>query len=150
MLRATAALRRKPDAGLTLVEVLVVLSIIAITTGAAMLRLGLGGVQDNLLATATTMATAVTEASDAALATGHDRVLNLRPDAYLIAADGSTADPVWRQTPGLKLAASQGGAGPWRLSADAASAPFDLRLSAGPQTVTLRFDGLRATVAGAP
>ena len=141
--------RRKADAGLTLVEVLVVLSIIAITTGAAMLRLGLGRGQDDLMATATAMAVAVTEASDAALASGQDRVLKLGPEAYLIQSEFSTADPVWRQTPGFDLAV-QGAAGPWRLSANAASAPFGVRLSAGQLSVVLRFDGLRAKVEAIP
>lgn len=150
MTRAPARALRKADAGLTLVEVLVVLSIIAITTGAAMLRLGLGRGQDDLAATATAMAAAVTEASDAALASGQDRVLELGPEAYLIQPDGSASAPVWRQTPGLALAAAQGGQGPWRLSADAASAPFGLRLSAGQQSVFVQFDGLRARVETAP
>lgn len=127
-----------------------VLSIIAITTGAAMLRLGLGQRQDDLVSAAAAMSLAVTQASDAALSSGHDRLVQLGPEAYLIHVDGSTADPVWQQTPGLTITAAQGGAGPWRLSADAASSPFDVRLSAGQQSVTLRFDGLQARVEAAP
>lgn len=147
---ASASTRRKADAGLTLIEVLVVLSIIAITAGAAMLRLGFGHGQDDLTAAANAMALAVTEASDAALTSGQDRILELGPEAYFIRVDGRTSDPDWRKVSGLMLAAAQGETGPWRLSADAASPPFGVRLSAGHQSVTLWFDGLRARVEAVP
>ena len=144
----TGPIRRKAEAGVTLVEILVVLSIIAITTGAAMLRLGIGRAQDDLTNAAAAMALAVTEASDAALASGQDRVLELGPQGYRVGPDGS--DPAWRQLSGLGLASAGADAGPWRLSADAASTPFGVRLSSDAKSVQVRFDGLRATVEAAP
>ena len=148
MARAPGPQHRNVEAGVTLVEILVVLSIIAITTGAAMLRLGLGRGADELAGAAGQVALAVTEAADAALASGQDRVLELGPEGYRIAVAGSEAD--WRRLPGHDLAQAEGGAGPLRLSADGAAAPFRLRLSADGHSVLLRFDGLRATVEAAP
>ena len=148
MTHAPAPQHRNVEAGVTLVEILVVLSIIAITTGAAMLRLGLGRGAGDLAGAAGQVALAVTEAADAALASGQDRLLELGPDGYRIGVAGGEAD--WHRLPGLGLARAEGGVGPLRLSADGAAAPFRLRLSADGHSVLLRFDGLRAKVEAAP
>ena len=148
MTHAPGPQHRNVEAGVTLVEILVVLSIIAITTGAAMLRLGLGRGAGDLAGAAGQVALAVTEAADAALASGQDRVLELGPEGYRIGVEGSAAE--WRRLPGLDLAQADGGAGPLRLSADGAAAPFRLRLSADGHSVLLRFDGLRASVESVP
>ena len=148
MTHAPAPQHRNVEAGVTLVEILVVLSIIAITTGAAMLRLGLGRGAGDLAGAAGQVALAVTEAADAALASGQDRLLELGPDGYRIGVEGGDAD--WHRLPGLGLAQAEGGVGPLRLSADGAAAPFRLRLSADGHSVLLRFDGLRAKVEAAP
>lgn len=150
MTRSPGPQIRRADAGVTLVEILVVLSIIAITTGAAMLRLGIGRGSYDLATAAGQLALSVTEASDASLASGQDRLLELAPEAYRIGFGGSLADSGWRRMPGLSLANVTGDARVLRLSATGASAPFRLRLSADGRSVVVRFDGLQARVEGAP
>ncbi len=142
-------IHRDPEAGVTLVEILVVLSIIAITTGAAMLRLGFGRSEEDFTAAAEAMAMTVTAASDDALQTGLDRVLQLGPEGYrIVAADAVTA-PSWHSIPDLTFRPAEGSAA-LRLSADAASTPFVLRFEGAKQSLFLRFDGLKARVEGAP
>ncbi len=141
---------RDAQAGVTLVEILVVLSIIAITTGAAMLRLGFGRSTQDFSAAVATMAIAVTQASDDALQTGQDRVLQLGPLGYrLVAADAAT-EPPWQSIPDLAFQPFNGSTQALLLSADGASIPFDLRLMGPDQTVFLRYDGLKARVGAAP
>ena len=140
---------RHSEAGVTLVEILVVLSIIAITTGAAMLRLGLGGSGDDLTSAATTLALAVTSASDAAMATGQDRLLEFGAVGYRLTPVGSDSD-TWHPLPGLTLTRADGGTDALRLSSDAASPPFQLRLTGEGNSLSLRFDGLQAKVEAAP
>ena len=135
--------RRQAQAGVTLVEILIVLSIIAITTGAVMLRLGLGKSDDALTSAAQTMALAVTQASDAALSSGKDRVLEFGALGYsLHSMDAATA---WTPLPGLTLTRSDAVAGPLRLSADGTSVPFGLILTQDSRSITVAFDGLRAS-----
>lgn len=132
---------RQPQAGVTLVEILVVLSIIAITTGAVMLRLGVGRSDDALTSTAQTMALAITQASDAALAGGEDRVLEAGALGWTLHRPG--AEPVWTPLPGGVTVAE---VGPWRLAADGTSAPFGVTLSLRDRAITVAYDGLRAGV----
>jgi prepilin-type N-terminal cleavage/methylation domain-containing protein len=142
--------QREPEAGVTLVEILVVLSIIAITTGAAMLRLGFGASQDDFAAAVQAMALAVTAASDAAMQSGQDRQLELGPLGYRLVSAGTTAEPPWQALPGLSFQPVLGRDAALRLSADGASAPFDLRLAGAERTLFLRFDGLTARVEATP
>ena len=159
--------RRAGQAGVTLVEILVVLSIIAITTGAAMLRLGVGRDGDPLSAAATGLALALTAASDAALAGGTDRRLQIGPQGYRIASAasaGNTANAADAASAAdAANAADAASAAPWhplagltatvdpvtaagRLAADGSAAPFQIRLAAGGRSLLVRFDGLRARV----
>jgi general secretion pathway protein H len=136
------ARRRSGEAGVTLVEILVVLSIIAITSGAVMLRLGLGRSDDTLTSTAQTMALAVTQGSDQALSSGQDRVLMIADQAY--ALQPANTDPVWTALPGLTLTRADAATDPLRLAADGTSAPFALVLAQAGRSVTITFDGLTA------
>ena len=134
---------RRADLGVTLVEILVVLSIIAIAAGATMLRLGLGRSDDALTSTAQTLALAITQASDAALSTGEDRLLQLGPLGYSL--QPASLPPAWMPLRDLTLSRGDARPNPLRLAADGASPPFDLRLTQGQRSVTVAFDGLRAT-----
>ncbi|MEO6300018.1 MAG: prepilin-type N-terminal cleavage/methylation domain-containing protein [Paracoccaceae bacterium] len=140
--------QRMGEAGVTLVEILVVLSIIAITTGAAMLRLGIGNGRDQLANTAAATALAITGASDAALASGRDRLIEFGADGYRITTDSGGGD--WNGMPGVDITSVEGQTGPRRLPADGSSPPFRLRLTAAGQNALVRFDGLTAKVEGAP
>ena len=142
--------RRDAEAGVTLVEILVVLSIIAITTGAAMLRLGLGRSEDDFGVAVQRLALAVSSASDAALQTGQDRQLQLGPLGYRLVSARDTTGPPWQSIAGLSFLPVAGQDAVLRLSADGASAPFDLRLASAGQTLFLRFDGLKARVETTP
>lgn len=142
-------IHRDPEAGVTLVEILVVLSIIAITTGAAMLRLGFGRTAEDFNATVAAMAMTVTAASDDALQTGLDRVLQLGPQGYRIVAADAETEPAWHPIPDLTFRPADRNSA-LLLSADAASTPFVLRLEGAKQTLFLRFDGLKARVEAAP
>ena len=133
---------RQADLGLTLVEILVVLSIIAIAAGATMLRLGLGTSDDRLTSTAQTLALALTQASDAALSTGEDRLLQIGPLGY--ALHPASLPPTWTPLRDLTLSRTDALPDPLRLAADGASSPFDLNLTQGQRSVTVTFDGLRA------
>ncbi|MEO8241425.1 MAG: prepilin-type N-terminal cleavage/methylation domain-containing protein [bacterium] len=135
--------RRQAQAGVTLVEILVVLSIIAITTGAAMLRLGIGASEDRLASTAQTLALAITQSSDAALATGEDRLLDLGPQAYRL-HPASAADSQWTPTDGLTF--TDPAPVTVRFAADGTSLPFQLHLSQDDRSILITFDGLRATI----
>ena len=149
MLPRTAS-SRHAEAGVTLVEILVVLSIIAITTGAVMLRMGLATGTDDLTAAATSLALGLTAASDAAMASGEDRLVEVAVDSYRIAPAGRAAQATWHALPGLTLTRTDGGAEPIRLSSDAASPAFELRLSASGKTSLVWFDGLQAEVEAIP
>jgi general secretion pathway protein H len=134
---------RHAEAGVTLVEILVVLSIIAIAAGAVMLRLGIGRSDDALTSTAQMLALTLTQASDTALSTGEDRVLEVGGLGYSLHPASVAA--VWTPLPDLTLTRSDAAPDPLRLAADGTSEPFQLRLSQGGRFVTVAFDGLRAT-----
>ncbi len=149
-MRAIGLNHRDAEAGVTLVEILVVLSIIAITTGAAMLRLGFGHSEDETRAAVAAMARTITAASDDALQTGQDRVLQLGPKGYRVIAANATTEPVWQTVPGLSFQPVGDRNQALRLSADGASPAFDLRLQAGSEALFLHFDGLKARVEAEP
>ena len=139
---------RDAEAGVTLVEILVVLSIFAITTGAAMLRLGFGRGAEDFNASVAAMAMTITIASDDALQSGLDRVLQLGPQGYRVVAADAVSEPAWQAIPDLTFRPLE--ASSLRLSADAASTPFVLRLEGARQTLFLRYDGLQARVEATP
>ena len=105
-----SANRRAPEAGLTLVEVLIVLSIIGIATGAAMLRLGIGQQDDRLAASAQTLALEVTLAADAALSSGQDRVLEIGTEEYKLRLDPepASAPTLWHVLSGIAVTPDAG------------------------------------------
>jgi prepilin-type N-terminal cleavage/methylation domain-containing protein len=149
-MEAARPTQREPEAGVTLVEILVVLSIIAITTGAAMLRLGFGKSQDDFAAAVQTMALSVTAASDAAMQAGRDGRLELGPLGYRLVSADTTAESSWQTLPGLSFQPVFGRDAALPLMADGASPPFDLRLAGAERTLFLHFDGLTARVEATP
>lgn len=115
-----------------------------------MLRMGLATGTDDLTAAATSLALGLTAASDAAMASGEDRLVEVAVDSYRIAPAGRAAQATWHALPGLTLTRTDGGAEPIRLSSDAASPAFELRLSASGKTSLVWFDGLQAAVEATP
>lgn len=140
--------RRNASAGLTLVEVLVVLSIIAIAAGAAMLRLGIGQGADDLSASATTLALAITAASDQAMVSGHDQRLDIGPEGFRLAPVLSETDPLWQPLTNTDFADPTSAS--FLLAANGTASPFVLRLGSAGASTLLRFDGLQAWVEPLP
>ena len=140
--------RRNATAGLTLVEVLVVLSIIAIAAGAAMLRLGIGHGADDLQASATRLALAITAASDQAMESGQDQRLDIGPEGFRIAALRSETEAPWHSLVGAGFVDPTSAT--FVLAADGTAVPFDLRLGSGRASTLLRFDGVQARVETLP
>ncbi len=140
--------RRTADAGLTLVEVLVVLSIIAVTTGALMLRLGGGRTENDLTASAAGLALVITAASDRALVSGRDERLDIGPDGYRVYPMGTESAPPWQKLTNTSFADPTSAT--FLLMADGTSTPFQLQLRSAEASTVLRFDGLRATPEAMP
>jgi prepilin-type N-terminal cleavage/methylation domain-containing protein len=139
---------RNADAGLTLIEVLVVLSIIAVTTGALMLRLGGGRTEDDLTASTASLALVITAASDRALVSGRDERLDIGPDGYRVYPAGAEKAPPWQTLTNSTFADPTSAT--FLLMADGTSAPFQLQLRSAEVSTMLQFDGLRATPEAEP
>ncbi len=151
---------RDPEAGVSLVEVMVVLAIVGIMAGVAVLGLG-GGGGTGAEAEARRLADRLQLAADEALVTGAPRALQWSPDAYrFLVWDGQERG--WRpegrpllsdahELPrGLALRSAEGEA-VIVLAADSAAAPATLAVDGADTSWTVAFDGLTAHVApGAP
>lgn len=127
---------RRPDAGVTLTEMLVVLALIAVASGAAMLRLG--SVTGNTPARAALEALAqdMRQASHDALMSGSDAVLEWRADAYRLSVDAAGD---WTPLPArLRL----DGTGLYRIQADGAGMPLRLMARGDDGAFILAFDGV--------
>ncbi len=136
---------RKHHDGLTLVEVLVVLSIVAIVADAAMLRLGVGQASDGLTASANALALAITAASDRAQDSGHDERLEILPERYRIARTKDLETAPWQELADCSFTDSSSEI--FTLASDGTSAPISLRLRSARMSASVRLDGLQADFA---
>lgn len=129
-------LRLPSERGMTLLEMLIVLAVIAVVSGATVLALTpqRGNATE---AAAQQLARAVQSAADRALVTGRDGALVADAGGYAI--DGTRHD----LPAGIVLAASSA---PLPVGLDA---PFALTLAAGSDRWQVDFDGIRATAARA-
>ncbi len=125
---------RHPESGVTLVEMLVVLSIIGVAAGAILLR-SPGNGSGQAKTEALRLAALLSQASDTALITGQVQALVWSADGYYLLSarpDGGWSQPL--------AATSRSFAGPLRLSRrDGLSAPLIIAASglAGPASLTL-------------
>ena len=126
------------DAGLTLLEMLVVLAIIAIATGATLLTLGPRR-GDPVEVEARQLATAIGAATDRSIATGAATAIVADPHGYTVTGGARhelAADVELRGAVGVALP----------LALDAAR-PFDLVVAHGATAWRVAFDGIRASTA---
>ncbi|MCW3835744.1 prepilin-type N-terminal cleavage/methylation domain-containing protein [Sphingomonas canadensis] len=147
---------RRDEAGLTLVEMLVVLAIIGVISGAAVLGIG----------AATRAPTAEAEAHRLATqlqAAGDDAMLGDRLIAFTVAEDGygfaDVADGKLTQRTRGPLGFHRLPAGmvmtldakpPVMLGADGSGQPVTATIEAGGQTWRVAFDGITATASAVP
>lgn len=140
--------------GLTLVEMLVVLAIIGISTATAVLAMS-GGHDGNGQAEAQRLQARVQLAADEAMIGDRSLALAFTPTSYAVMERGDTGlswqptklsglDDVHKLPTGMQLSASTDG--PLPLDANAAGRPFALTLNRGTQRWTVSFDGMRARV----
>ena len=136
---------RHHQAGVTLIEMMIVLVVIGVATGAATLGLGALARDDAAEQAARRMATAISLGVDAALITGVSQSVVWDAQGYGV---GTGARQVL--DPAVVLARADGMAGPAVLSAGADGAPvvFVLDGRAGPWHVA--FDGLSVQAAAGP
>lgn len=127
-----AVVRGAAEQGLTLVEMLIVLAVVAVAAGATALSLGPRR-EDSAGAAARQLAAAIQAATDRSIATGARAVLTIDGGAY--ALDGARhALP-----PGVTLL---GAAATLPVAVD--DAPFALTVTDGRDPWCVSFDGLRA------
>ncbi|MBV8972371.1 MAG: prepilin-type N-terminal cleavage/methylation domain-containing protein [Sphingomonadaceae bacterium] len=119
------------DAGLTLIEMLVVLAILAVATGASVLSLAPRG--DATAAAARRLARTIQAAADRSLATGHAAVLVTTGGGYGI-DDAHTALPPETRITGAVPAVRVAFGGE----------PFALIVARGHERWTVAFDGAEA------
>ena len=148
------------DAGLTLIEVLVVLALIAVLAGSASIGLGRIGREDRLAEAAALLATRLQTVADAAVHSGTPAAFLWTRDGYgfatLTGGEWAPAPtgfaPETRLDGGLSLY-GDGSAFVIHGHAVPDGDPLVLRLESGSAAVQVRFDGLTAQVAaldGAP
>lgn len=139
------SLARAPDAGVTLTEMLVVLAVISVASGAAMLRLGAAQGGADQAGAMDILRQNIAQRAERALFDGQDVLFEWRRSAYRL---GQGAD--WMVLPdGLVFDTS----GQQLLAADGASRPFVLTARGPAGVAQLGFDGLEArltAVAAAP
>jgi general secretion pathway protein H len=135
---------RDGQAGLTLVETLVTVAIVAVMAGLVTLGVARVGAAGGAADEAARLAAVLDAGADAALASGRDRVLTWGPDSY--ALEGAE---VHRLPAGVALARADGSAAPILLSGSGAAPAVALVLRDRRGARGVWFDGLRARVAGA-
>jgi general secretion pathway protein H len=136
---------RDPQAGLSLVEVLVTLAIVGVMAGLVTVGAGRIAAPDLARTEAQRLERVLDTLADAALVSGADRVVSLAPDGYR--ADG--LDPR-RLPPGVTLARTDRAGPSIRLSGYGDAPPAILQVSDGAAVWVVSFDGLRAQAAPDP
>lgn len=131
---------RRGDNGLTLIEMLIVLAIIAVAAGATVLSLAprRGSVAE---AEARQLATAIQRAVDRSIATGARDALTIDATGYTVGAGARHALP--------PETALSGAAGPVQPLGFDGGRPFDVVVTHGGDRWIVSFDGLRAVAAPA-
>lgn len=142
--------QRRRDAGITLVEMLVVLSVIAVAAGVVMLRFP-GNAGATPATEAVALALVLTRASDQALTSGRPRSLDWGQDGYRVLhwlpGSGWVAEVGTERAlaPASALTRPDGAvAGPVVIATDALTAPAIFRLGTGTAAWLVAFDGLAA------
>ena len=140
---------RNPDrppsgqAGLTLVEVLVVLALIGIATAAAMLSVGGPNPGRDVAAEARQLAQRLQAAADEAVVTAHPIDFAWDAGHYSFAAVGEApANEQHAMPDGIALTSTA--RSPARIVGDGIGPTLDVTLSRDGHTRTVRFDGLNA------
>lgn len=126
------------DAGVTLTEMLVVLAIIAIASGTTLLRLGSVGSNHKTVGLSTMVSDLSLNATDV-LFSGQNRSLDWQANRYRL---GTKAD--WINLPEGMVFENTGR---HILRADGSTSPLNLVVLTSDGIVTLRFDGVKATLA---
>ena len=142
---------RKADAGVTLIEMLVVLSIIAIASGALMLRFA-GKTGTDPMAEAGRLADAITAAAEVALVSGNPQAVVWGDHDYRLMAWRPGQN--WQDAPGshhaldpsLRLARVDGQKGSLVLAPGGVAQPAGFVLASADRRIEVRFDGLAAAV----
>ncbi len=153
--------RRAPDSGVTLIEILVVLTLIAVSAGVVTLALPGTGSQTSLAQQAELLAARLTLAADRSLVEGRQFRFEWEPGAYRFRewAEGAwqpLTDPAFagQDTTALQAALTdQDGSrrGHVRITPDLmppARGVLEIALSSGANRRTVLFDGLAARVQG--
>lgn len=133
---------RHPEAGISLVEVLVVLSLVAVVSGLAMLQFGAGQGASQLDLDAMRIATEVADASDQALFSGSERLVTWQDDRVSVSGNGASATMLSLSN-GVLITTPPG---QHRLSALGLSLPLTLVLAMGTTTRQVHYDGASAVV----
>jgi len=142
--------RRNIQAGITLVEMLVVLSIIAVAAGLVMLRFP-GQRGTDVAGEAAALALLLDAASTQALATGRPRVLVWQADRYALmqwlpGSGWQTQDGTSRNlSADAALSRSDGGTAALVIGSDALTPPARFAIGSGQAAWLVAFDGIGAT-----
>jgi general secretion pathway protein H len=137
----TAPGLRHPAAGVTLIEMIIVLAVISVATGAATLGLGMLGRDDMAEQEARRLAAVIGLAADDALISGVSRTVAWDAHGYRIGTAERHA-----LSGGVALARGDGTDAAIVLSPDATGVAVDFVMQADTAIWRVSFDGLSATV----
>jgi general secretion pathway protein H len=140
-------LPRRADSGVTLIEMMIVLAVIGVATGAATLGLGALARNDQAEAEARRLAQALGQAVDQALMTGNDQRMTWDVAGYVIG--GADYHPLAGAVT-LKRDQQTGDAALLLLTDSAAGGPATFVLTGQDAIWQVAFDGLAASAAPAP
>jgi general secretion pathway protein H len=137
--------RRRPEAGVTLIEMMIVLVVIGVATGAATLGLGAVGRADAPAHEARRLATVIGQGIDDALISGVTRAVAWDARGYRVGTGGRHDLPA-----AVTLTRSDFLPDAAVLSANAASVPLAFVLTGGGDVWHVDFDGLSVRAVPGP